>query len=58
VHRFTSESGIPSFPRKRESNTGTGTPHLYFSSALGSRFRGNDAGERTVDVRAAAKPAL
>ena len=40
------ETGIPSFPRKRESSLGSGRPHRPFKSVLGSRFRGNDAGER------------
>jgi len=40
---FHLKSRIPSFPRKRES-TGSPSPYQPFTSALGSRFRGNDAG--------------
>ena len=35
MRRFMSESGITSFPRKRESSTGTGTPHGPFKCTLG-----------------------
>jgi hypothetical protein len=39
-----------SFPRKRESSFGASTPHGPFKIALGSRFRGNDAGKQSCDV--------
>ena len=56
VHRFMSESGIPSFPRKRESSTGFDAARPPFKSALGSRFRGNDVGGGRLDARPVRAP--
>ena len=52
VHRFMSESGILSFPRKRESSTGFRMARMPFKSDLGSRFRGNDVGGGRLGVTA------